>query len=163
MTTTASLIPAGAARRLRVTLVLLPFAIACGGGSGGGGNPGPTAPPPVESECLSLAGAWRYEWAMPPCGDGSEGEGTLAVAQDQCAVTVAVPGLGTFQGRLSGNQQQENFDLAFDPGAPGAGTGCGESGEAGLQQPATTTSLQFLFGEGGTQNCCRHGSLTLAR
>ena len=75
---------------------------------------------------------------------------------------VAVPGLGTFSGRISGNTRAGgNFVIAFDPAAPG-NSACSGQGQSDLE-PFTSTEMLFdTFGD-STPNCCRHGALTLRR
>ena len=137
-------------------LALATTPLACGGG--GGGSDTPTDPAPT---CTSLAGTWQHSWLMPPCGPTATGSGTVTVSQAGCAVSIAVPGLGTFAGTIvPGDRQAQNFQLAFDAAAPGSPT-CIGSGSAGLD-PFTANRLDFVFGD-NTPDCCRHGALHMQR
>ena len=96
---------------------------------------------------------------MPPCANAA-GSGAATLTQNGCALSIAVPGLGTFTGDVVGNSQTRNFQIAFDPQAPGSPT-CTGSGAAGLD-PFTASQMRFTFGD-NTADCCRHGALTLRR
>ena len=151
----------GRDRRRRQALAVSGLALwlgAAGCGGGGGGSNTPTTPQPA---CLNVAGQWQAQWIMPPC-DGASGSPTATVTQTNCDIAVAVPGLGTFSGRISGNTRAGgNFVIAFDPAAPG-NSACSGQGQSDLE-PFTSTEMLFdTFGD-STPNCCRHGALTLRR